>query len=308
MTRADLDQVGLVPGTRFELQVAGERYYATAARTYADARPGEIVLYEDSYRNVAIAINRGSAAEMLSRSRARASVCTWTSLDGRPAFRALRDGRRRAPARALAPLPHADAPPVRSACAELGVDPRAGRLAPLEAALDRLPSPPKRVLDVGTGTGAAARLVAARFPEADVTGVDVSERMLDEARGSPTPRASRIGRRTPERLPFDAASFDLVTLSNMIPFFDELARVSRRADISSSLTGGSERRSTCRRPFARRADRRGFAEFAELSAGRGTALLARRVNLYEHGTFTERCTVLDVPSRGGVIRPALFAP
>jgi len=26
--------------------------------------PGEIVLYEDSYRNVAIAINRGSAAEM----------------------------------------------------------------------------------------------------------------------------------------------------------------------------------------------------------------------------------------------------
>ena len=64
MTREDLDQVGIVPGTRFELEIAGERYYATAARTYADARPGEIVLYEDSYRNVAIAINRGSAAEM----------------------------------------------------------------------------------------------------------------------------------------------------------------------------------------------------------------------------------------------------
>jgi S-adenosylmethionine hydrolase len=66
LTRDDLDQVGIVPGTRFELQLAGERYYATAARTYADARPGEIVLYEDSYRNVAIAINRGSAAEMFS--------------------------------------------------------------------------------------------------------------------------------------------------------------------------------------------------------------------------------------------------
>jgi S-adenosylmethionine hydrolase len=66
MTRDDLDRVGIVPGTRFELEVAGERYYATAARTYADARPGEIVLYEDSYRNVAIAINRGSAAEMFS--------------------------------------------------------------------------------------------------------------------------------------------------------------------------------------------------------------------------------------------------
>jgi S-adenosylmethionine hydrolase len=64
MTRDDLDRVGVVPGMRFELELAGERYYATAARTYADARPGEIVLYEDSYRNVAIAINRGSAADM----------------------------------------------------------------------------------------------------------------------------------------------------------------------------------------------------------------------------------------------------
>ena len=66
MTRDDLDRVGVMPGTRFELEFAGERYYATAARTYADARPGEIVLYEDSYRNIAIAINRGSAAEMFS--------------------------------------------------------------------------------------------------------------------------------------------------------------------------------------------------------------------------------------------------
>ena len=65
MTRDDLDRVGVVPGTRFELELAGERYYATAARTYADARPGEIVLYEDSYRNIAIAINRGSAADMV---------------------------------------------------------------------------------------------------------------------------------------------------------------------------------------------------------------------------------------------------
>ena len=66
MTRDDLDRVGIVPGQRFELELAGERYYATAARTYADARPGEIVLYEDSYRNIAIAINRGSAADMFS--------------------------------------------------------------------------------------------------------------------------------------------------------------------------------------------------------------------------------------------------
>jgi len=64
LTREDLERVDVVAGTRLELEVAGERYYATAARTFGDARPGEIVLYEDSYRNVAVAINRGNAAEM----------------------------------------------------------------------------------------------------------------------------------------------------------------------------------------------------------------------------------------------------
>ncbi len=35
------------------------------ARTFADARPGDVILYEDSYRNMSIAINRGNAAAML---------------------------------------------------------------------------------------------------------------------------------------------------------------------------------------------------------------------------------------------------
>jgi SAM-dependent methyltransferase len=151
-------------------------------------------------------------------------------------------------------------------------------LAPLEAALDRLPAPPKRVLDIGTGTGAAARLVAARYPEAEVVGVDVSERMLDEARRLTD--STRVTYRVAdaERLPFDPASFDLVTLNNMIPFFDELARVvAPGGHLVIAFTGGSgtpiyvppERLRTAL--GARR-----FAEFAEVLAGRGTALLARK--------------------------------
>jgi S-adenosylmethionine hydrolase len=35
------------------------------ARTFTDARPGDVILYEDSYRNISIAISRGSAARML---------------------------------------------------------------------------------------------------------------------------------------------------------------------------------------------------------------------------------------------------
>jgi S-adenosylmethionine hydrolase len=62
--REHLDAVGIVPGTRLELQIGPERYYAVAARTFADARPGDIILYEDAYRNISIAISGGNAASM----------------------------------------------------------------------------------------------------------------------------------------------------------------------------------------------------------------------------------------------------
>ena len=65
LTREDVAHAGLVPGSRIELELAGERYYAVMARTFADARPGDVILYEDSYRNMSVAINRGNAAAML---------------------------------------------------------------------------------------------------------------------------------------------------------------------------------------------------------------------------------------------------
>jgi hypothetical protein len=64
LNRDDMEEIDIVPGTRVELECRGERYYAVAARTFADARPGDVILYEDSYRNFAIAINGGNAAEM----------------------------------------------------------------------------------------------------------------------------------------------------------------------------------------------------------------------------------------------------
>jgi S-adenosyl-L-methionine hydrolase (adenosine-forming) len=60
----DLAQVGIEPGAQVELEVGFERYYAIAARTFAEVRAGDIVLYEDAYWNVSLAINRGNAAEM----------------------------------------------------------------------------------------------------------------------------------------------------------------------------------------------------------------------------------------------------
>jgi S-adenosyl-L-methionine hydrolase (adenosine-forming) len=59
-----LARVGIAGGDRVEVEVAGRRYLALAARTFADAVPGEIILYEDSSGSLAIAINRGSAVRM----------------------------------------------------------------------------------------------------------------------------------------------------------------------------------------------------------------------------------------------------
>ncbi len=63
LRRKDLEGLGAEPGTLVELEIASERYYAVAARTFADARGGEIILYEDAYGNIAIAISGGSAAD-----------------------------------------------------------------------------------------------------------------------------------------------------------------------------------------------------------------------------------------------------
>ncbi|MBA2642457.1 MAG: SAM-dependent chlorinase/fluorinase [Actinobacteria bacterium] len=65
LTRGDVERIAIAPGTRVELELAGEGYYAVMARTFADARPGDVILYEDSYGNMSVAISRGNAARML---------------------------------------------------------------------------------------------------------------------------------------------------------------------------------------------------------------------------------------------------
>jgi S-adenosylmethionine hydrolase len=65
LDRDDVQALGIGPGSRVELELAGERYYAVVARTFADARAGDVILYEDSYKNMSLAISRGSAARML---------------------------------------------------------------------------------------------------------------------------------------------------------------------------------------------------------------------------------------------------
>jgi SAM-dependent methyltransferase len=154
-------------------------------------------------------------------------------------------------------------------------------LAPLEAALARLDRPPRRVLDIGTGTGKAARLVAARFPAAEVVGVDLSPAMVREARALlPSALAARVRFDVADAaaLPFADAAFDLVVLLNMIPFAAELARVTVPGGrlVVASFGGPSTPIYTPFETLRAQLGRLGFGGFEELAAGEGDALLARR--------------------------------
>ncbi len=65
-TADDLARAGMTPGVQVEIDVGFESYFATVATTFADVRIGDILVYEDAYRNIAVAINGGNAADMLS--------------------------------------------------------------------------------------------------------------------------------------------------------------------------------------------------------------------------------------------------
>jgi S-adenosylmethionine hydrolase len=56
---------GITLGGRVDVEAHGETYVATYAQTFADVSPGELLVYQDAYRTLALAINRGDAAGTL---------------------------------------------------------------------------------------------------------------------------------------------------------------------------------------------------------------------------------------------------
>jgi demethylmenaquinone methyltransferase / 2-methoxy-6-polyprenyl-1,4-benzoquinol methylase len=103
-------------------------------------------------------------------------------------------------------------------------------LAPLAAAALHVSRAPERVLDIGTGTGEGALLLAREFPRASVRGIDISDEMIRSAQGKiGLDPEGRVAFRVADAasLPYGADSFDLVAQLNMPPFFAEIARVLR---------------------------------------------------------------------------------
>jgi S-adenosyl-L-methionine hydrolase (adenosine-forming) len=65
LRHADLPGTGLTYGRAVELTVGDRTLRATFTGTFADVPPGEVLLYEDGSRTLALAVNRGDAAAAL---------------------------------------------------------------------------------------------------------------------------------------------------------------------------------------------------------------------------------------------------
>jgi SAM-dependent methyltransferase len=148
-------------------------------------------------------------------------------------------------------------------------------LAPLIDAVQHLELSPRRILDVGTGTGAAALWLARRFDEAEVLGVDVATEMIDRARlkGAAEVRFEVADTRAAAA----RGPFDLVVHLNCPVLFDDVAAA--LADDGIVLVAASH---GTRTPFytSHAALRRGFQRAGlkvidEGSAGTGTWLAAQ---------------------------------
>ena len=91
------------------------------------------------------------------------------------------------------------------------------------------------ILDVGCGTGALASAAATRWPEAAVTGADISESMLEiaarEMRALPAAVARRLQylRAPAERLPFGDRAFDVVVTAFVLQLVPSRPRALREA-------------------------------------------------------------------------------
>jgi S-adenosyl-L-methionine hydrolase (adenosine-forming) len=65
ISHSRLPDTGLRLGRRVWVAAGGITLDAVYSLTFSDVAPGQLILYEDPYRSLALAVNRGSAAEVL---------------------------------------------------------------------------------------------------------------------------------------------------------------------------------------------------------------------------------------------------
>ncbi len=156
----------------------------------------------------------------------------------------------------------------------------ADHIAPLVAACDQIEPAPRAILELGTGTGAGARMLARRFPEATVVGIDLAETMIAAARANtPADLTDRLSFAVADAasLTYPENTFDLVVHLNIPPFVGVVARVLRSGGhIIVADSFGPATPSHVHEPTLRhRLERRGLDVVATGQVQAGTFLIAR---------------------------------
>jgi ubiquinone/menaquinone biosynthesis C-methylase UbiE len=108
------------------------------------------------------------------------------------------------------------------------------------------PQKGEQVLDVGTGTGLVAHLVAPRVSPGSVIGIDLSDNMLALARSKKSRNVQFLGMAA-ERLIFKPETFDLVTMGEALAYVsdptDALSEAHRVLRTGGRLAVSNQRRS-----------------------------------------------------------------
>lgn len=105
---------------------------------------------------------------------------------------------------------------------------RSWRNSALKAATRALETPPDKILDIATGTGDVAFRMAEIYPDADITGVDLSSGMLEvaekKARHLAPDKRERLHFKTGDclNLQFPDDSFSLITVAYGVRNFERL--------------------------------------------------------------------------------------
>ena len=108
------------------------------------------------------------------------------------------------------------------------------------------PKKGQHALDIGTGTGLVAHLVATKVSPGTVIGIDLSDRMLSIARSKHAKNTQFLGMAA-ERLVFRPDTFDLVTMGEALAYLadpgDALTEARRVLRPGGKLAVSSQRRS-----------------------------------------------------------------
>lgn len=144
----------------------------------------------------------------------------------------------------------------------------------LRMGLERCRVTPVACADVAAGTGAASRMIRARYPSARVVAVDLSVEMLREWRTVGDMRRI-VG--AAWALPLASGGLDLAVVQNAPPCFDELARIVRPGGVVLfSLSTAGLLPAGLRGWLLQRALPHGLALLSETAAGRGLTWLFQK--------------------------------